>query len=85
LASQLPGQDSNLDKESQNLNDAKRNSKRIKPLAKSNDDGRTAGRTGRTSEGGVLDADIAALVAAWPLLPEPIKAVIRTVIAASAG
>ena len=47
------------------------------------DSGRTTGRTrpeSERSEGGILDADLAALVAAWPTLPEHVRATIRTLI-----
>jgi len=51
-------------------------------LVTSNDDsGRTTGRTrleGRKSEGGIVGADLAALMAAWPTLPDHIRATIRT-------
>ena len=39
-----------------------------------------AGRSGEQSEGGIPDAEVAALVAAWPTLPEPIKAAIRALL-----
>jgi hypothetical protein len=45
--------------------------------------GRTAGRTrheSRESEGGIPDADLAALVAAWPALPDHIRAAIRALV-----
>ena len=42
--------------------------------------GCTAGCTGEQSEGGIPDAELAALVAAWPTLPEPIKAAIRAML-----
>ena len=42
--------------------------------------GCTAGCTGEQSEGGIPDAELAALVAAWPTLPEPIKAAIRALL-----
>ena len=45
--------------------------------------GRSAGRSGEQSEGGIPDAELAALVAAWPTLPEPIKAAIRALVGAS--
>jgi hypothetical protein len=34
--------------------------------------GRTAGRT-RPSEGGITDADLAALIDAWPALPRNVR------------
>jgi len=34
------------------------------------------------SEGGIPDAELAALVAAWPSLPPPIRAAIRALIGA---
>jgi hypothetical protein len=37
----------------------------------------TAGRSDQQSEGGIPDADLAALVAAWPKLPDSIRAAIR--------
>ncbi len=40
---------------------------------------------GRTREGGIADADLAALVTAWPALPEPIKAAIRALLGTVAG
>ena len=47
------------------------------------DSGRTTGRTrpeSERSEGGIADADLAALVAAWPTLPDPIRAAIRALV-----
>ncbi|MCE9566702.1 MAG: hypothetical protein K8U57_32255 [Planctomycetes bacterium] len=41
--------------------------------------GRSAGRSDQ-SEGGISDADLAAIVAVWPTLPEPIKAAIRALV-----
>jgi hypothetical protein len=46
--------------------------------------GRTAGRTSQQSEGDIHDAELAALVAAWPHLPEHIRAAIRALVV-SAG
>jgi hypothetical protein len=47
--------------------------------------GRTAGRTRHEnrSEGGIPDADLAALVAAWPTLPVHIRAAIRALLASA--
>ena len=47
--------------------------------------GRSAGRSDEQGEGGVADADLAALVAAWPTLPAPIKAAIRALVGSAAG
>ena len=51
-----------------------------KQIAKTEANGRSAGRSDKASEGGVADAELAALVAAWPTLSEPIKAAIRALI-----
>jgi len=40
----------------------------------------SAGRSEQRGEGGIADADLAALVAAWATLPEPIKAAIRALV-----
>ena len=45
--------------------------------------GCSAGCSGEQSEGGIPDAELAALVAAWPTLPEPIKAAIRALVGAA--
>ena len=45
--------------------------------------GCTAGCTSEQSEGGIPDAELAALVAAWPTLPVPIRAAIRALIGAA--
>ena len=42
--------------------------------------GCSAGCSDRQAEGGIGDADLAALVAAWPTLPEPLKAAIRALV-----
>jgi hypothetical protein len=43
--------------------------------------GCSAGCSDTTNEGGIHDADLAALIAAWPTLPVPIKAAIRALVA----
>jgi len=43
------------------------------------------GRSDRQSEGGTADAELAALVAAWPNLPEHIRAAIRALVTSAAG
>ncbi len=55
----------------------------LKPLTANPPSGCTAGCTGEQSEGGIADADLAALVAVWPTLSEPIKAAIRALVGAS--
>jgi hypothetical protein len=47
--------------------------------------GCSAGCSGQQTEGGILDADLATLVAAWPHLPEHIRAAIRTLVGPVAG
>ena len=44
--------------------------------------GRSAGRSEGTNEGGNDDPDLSRLIAAWPTLPEPIKAAIRALLGA---
>ena len=70
---ELPGQDSNLDKESQNPNTLRHNGINEQCLRQTTDAGRSAGRSDEQGEGGITDADLARLVAAWPTLPEPIR------------
>ncbi len=45
--------------------------------------GCTAGCTGEQSEGHIPDDELAALLTAWPTLPEPIRVAIRALIAAA--
>ena len=47
--------------------------------------GCSAGCSEDRDEGGLVDADLAALVAAWPMLPKPIKAAIRALVGSAAG
>jgi hypothetical protein len=56
---------------------------KIKQKSTTATDGRSAGRSDERGEGGIPDADLAALVAAWPTLPGPIKAAIRALVDAS--
>jgi hypothetical protein len=78
----LPGKDSNLDKENQNLIVPRSKPLKNKQFIIPEDTGRTAGRTREISEADESDADLAALVAAWPTLPGPIKTAIRALVAA---
>ena len=73
-----------------------RNHRRDKPMvdakisygfhqkARADERGRSAGRSDQQSEGGTVDAELGALVAAWPHLPEHIRAAIRALVV-SAG
>ncbi len=56
------------------------NPRESKHFPSSTPSGCTAGCTKEQSEGGLPDADLAALVAVWPTLPEPIKAAIRALL-----
>ena len=77
LRVQLPGMDSNHDKEYQNP---------FVPLPNANPDIglRLTDGEGRSEQcvGEITEADLAALVVSWPTLPEPIKAAIRALIGA---
>ncbi len=46
------------------------------------DSGRSAGRSDEQGEGGILDAELAALLAVWPNLPAHIRAAIRALVGA---
>ena len=47
--------------------------------------GCSAGCSDQQSEGGIPDAELAALVAAWPTLPDHIRAAIRALVGITAG
>lgn len=47
--------------------------------------GCSAGCSDQQSEGGIPDADLATLVAAWPTLPDPIRAAIRALVGTVVG
>jgi len=79
-SSKLPGLDSNQDKENQNPHTPRRKPKPHKTVTPGAVLGCSAGCSGQRSEGGIPDADLAALVAAWPKLPEPIRAAIRALV-----
>jgi hypothetical protein len=55
------------------------------PMTRSYPDRRWVYRRGRRREGGTPDAGLAALVAAWPTLPEPIKAAVRALVGTHLG
>ena len=46
------------------------------------DSGRTTGRTDKQNEGGIPDAELSRIVAAWPTLPEPIRKAMLALVAA---
>ena len=75
--------DSNHDEEYQKLLCRQRNHNSDSALRLTNDTGCSAGCSDPRSEGGIPDAELAALVAAWPTLPEPIRAAIRALIGAA--
>ncbi|MFO0842099.1 MAG: hypothetical protein U0797_06810 [Gemmataceae bacterium] len=45
----------------------------------------SAGRSDRQDEGGTADPDLAALVAAWPTLPDPVRAAVKALVGAVTG
>ena len=61
------------------------NSKQKQQLTSSAAVGCSAGCSDQQNEGGILDADLAALVAAWPTLPDHIRAAIRALVGITAG
>ncbi len=56
-----------------------------KPVTPTEAAARSAGCSDQQGEGGIPDAELAALVAAWPTLPEPIKAAIRALLGTVTG
>jgi len=81
----LPGLDSNQDKQNQNPMTPRRKGKSQSGLSSPSPAGCSAGCSDRQGEGGILDADLAALVAAWPTLPDHIRAAIRALVGTVAG
>ncbi len=81
---ELPGKDLNLDEESQNPITPRRKRSSESTLGNVPPLRRSAGRSDQ-SEGGMLDADLAALVAAWPTLPDHIRAAIRALVGTVVG
>ena len=77
---ELPRQDLNLNKESQNLNAPNAKSIPISALQQATD----AGCSGERREGGITDPELARVVAAWPTLPEPIRRAMLALIRAVA-
>jgi len=81
LLGQLPGLDSNQDKENQNPLAPPHNSFQGKLFAHPGADRRTAGRTSGSEVESPADPDLAVLVAAWPTLPPYIRAAVRALVA----
>jgi hypothetical protein len=82
---ELPGLDSNQDKENQNLHTPRRKPKPHKTVTPGAVLGCSAGCSDQRNEGGIPDPALAALIAAWPALPDPIKAGILAMIRAASG
>lgn len=82
--SELPRQDLNLNKESQNPSAPLHNSHSPQLLDATAVAGCSAGCSDAASEGGITDPELAALVAAWPTLPEPIRRAMLSLIRAAA-
>jgi hypothetical protein len=81
----LPRLDSNQESQNQNPNAPRRNANSENSLRDVSPVGRSAGRSDYPGEGGTADADLAALVAAWPTLPEPIKRAVLALVNAAAS
>jgi hypothetical protein len=80
----LPRQDSNLNKESQNPMAPHLNVNPDCTLDAATAAGCSAGCSEQQSDGGNTDPALAALVAAWPTLPEPIRRAMLALICAAA-
>ncbi|HVK16119.1 MAG TPA: hypothetical protein VM533_04165 [Fimbriiglobus sp.] len=81
----LPGLDSNQDKQNQNPMSPRRKGLSQSGLSSSSPAGCSAGCSDQQGEGGIPDADLAALVATWPTLPNHIRAAIRALVGTVAG
>ncbi|HXD88310.1 MAG TPA: hypothetical protein VN641_17610 [Urbifossiella sp.] len=79
-----PRQDSNLNKESQNLLAPDCNVFSRQQLTPNAADGCSAGCSDQHGEGGITDPELARVAAAWPTLPEPIRRAMLALIGASA-
>jgi hypothetical protein len=77
----LPGQDSNLDKENQNLLASQRKSKRSKALA----DQQAEPLAHTLAREVQKDPDLARVLTAWPTLPEATRAGIVAMMRAAGG
>jgi hypothetical protein len=55
----------------------------IQEVTSNRESGRSAGRSDEQGEGGIADADLARLVAAWPTLAEPIRRAMLALIGAT--
>jgi hypothetical protein len=78
---ELPGLDSNQDKENQNPTNPRRKRNSSSGLDDIPPSRRSAGRSDtRPEQGEGDDPELAALVAEWPTLPEPIRAAIRALV-----
>jgi hypothetical protein len=72
--------DSNHDKEYQKPNAPQRKANATSTLQFIPPSGCSAGCSDVQTEEGTPDAELSALLAAWPTLPEPIKAAIRALL-----
>ena len=79
----LPGQDSNLDEESQNPNTPRHNINPDSTLRPTTPAGCSAGCSDQQGEGGVPDADLARVLDAWPTLPEAIRRAVLALVGAA--
>jgi hypothetical protein len=80
---ELPRQDSNLNKENQNQNAPQCKTNSESTLGNASPAGRSAGRSDLQTEGEVTDPELAALMVAWPTLSDPIRAAIQALLVAS--
>jgi len=78
---ELPGLDSNQDKENQNPHTPRRKTKPHKAVMPDAVLGCSIGCSDQKNEGGIADPDLAALIAAWLTLPDLIRVPIRALVA----